>query len=264
MNKFLLAAALTPHPPILLPEIGRGEECRAASTTAGLNIIAERIAELAPETCPNLPACTLAADKIRLINQSELRGSMAQFGQPQVRLSFANDDELLQQVMSSGKGTGSACPTLLLLTVARDSLDHGAFVPLYFINRKYSDFRLLEIAFGFLPPALLFEFGQILADAIESLGRRTVIIASVIFPTDYPLTLTTVFREALALMPRSNASLNPAASSNSLPSIRESVKPPVNAVCAVSNPAGILENCDYDTELLSYRALGHRLSHRLG
>ncbi|NLZ55846.1 MAG: AmmeMemoRadiSam system protein A [Clostridiaceae bacterium] len=259
MNKFLLAAALTPHPPILLPEIGRGEECRAASTAAGLNIIAERIAELAPETIVLIsPHAPLAADKIRLINQSELRGSMAQFGQPQVRLSFANDDELLQQVMSAAeKVQVPACPYPSVADSRQEiGLDHGAFVPLYFINRKYSDFRLLEIAFGFLPPALLFEFGQILADAIESLGRRTVIIAS----GDLSHRLSVDSNYGFAPEgPRFDAEVKRIVKSGRLEQFL-TVDPRISEAageCGLRSfqiLAGILANCDYDTELLSYQA----------
>ena len=45
MNLFI-----TPHPPIILEEIGRGEEKKAQATIDGMNKVAEEIARIKPKT----------------------------------------------------------------------------------------------------------------------------------------------------------------------------------------------------------------------
>ena len=46
----ILAAYCVPHPPIILPEIGRGEEGKIRRTTEALSRIAKEIAQLKPDT----------------------------------------------------------------------------------------------------------------------------------------------------------------------------------------------------------------------
>ena len=46
----ILAAVMVPHPPLIIPEVGRGEEEKIKETTAGFTKAAELIARLEPET----------------------------------------------------------------------------------------------------------------------------------------------------------------------------------------------------------------------
>ena len=43
-------AAIVPHPPIILPQIGQGQEREIRATTAAYREIARRVRELSPET----------------------------------------------------------------------------------------------------------------------------------------------------------------------------------------------------------------------
>ncbi len=46
----ILGAFIVPHPPIILPEVGRGEEKEIQSTIDAYREVSRRIAELKPET----------------------------------------------------------------------------------------------------------------------------------------------------------------------------------------------------------------------
>ena len=58
------------------------------------------------------------------------------------------------------------------------ALDHGTLVPLYFINKRYRDYRLVRISIAGLSFLEHYAFGKCVAETVASLGRRTVIIAS--------------------------------------------------------------------------------------
>ena len=45
----ILAAVMVPHPPLIVPEIGKGEELKIKDTIAGFAKAAELIAGLGPE-----------------------------------------------------------------------------------------------------------------------------------------------------------------------------------------------------------------------
>ena len=44
----IVGAFMVPHPPIMLPEVGRGEEEKIRATCDAYRQVAEKIAELAP------------------------------------------------------------------------------------------------------------------------------------------------------------------------------------------------------------------------
>ena len=46
----ILGAYIVPHPPVLLPEVGKGEELKLAATTKGYIEAAESIKKAAPDT----------------------------------------------------------------------------------------------------------------------------------------------------------------------------------------------------------------------
>ena len=54
------------------------------------------------------------------------------------------------------------------------SLDHGALVPLYFINKEYKDFQLVHITYGLLSPIQLYKFGNILKKINRIRGRCSI------------------------------------------------------------------------------------------
>ena len=46
----IVRAYAVPHPPIILPEVGRGEEIKIDKTVAAFRRMAREIAEIAPDT----------------------------------------------------------------------------------------------------------------------------------------------------------------------------------------------------------------------
>ena len=46
----IVGAFMVPHPPIMLPEVGRGEEKQIEATTRAYRQVADEIAALKPET----------------------------------------------------------------------------------------------------------------------------------------------------------------------------------------------------------------------
>jgi AmmeMemoRadiSam system protein A len=58
------------------------------------------------------------------------------------------------------------------------SLDHGALVPLYFIEQQYRDYKLVRVSLSGQPLIAHYRFGQLIARAAKRLGRRIVFVAS--------------------------------------------------------------------------------------
>ena len=90
----LLAGYLVPHPPIIIPEIGMGEERKIAATSQSYVEISKEIAKLAPDTIVIIsPHGPVFSDAITIRTASPLVGDLGAFGAPQIELKHSNDVE---------------------------------------------------------------------------------------------------------------------------------------------------------------------------
>ena len=90
---------MVPHPPIILPEVGRGEEARISATTSAYQEVARRIAELKPDTILlTSPHTILYMDYFHISPGVRARGDFARFNAPQVKISVSYDQQLVEEV----------------------------------------------------------------------------------------------------------------------------------------------------------------------
>lgn len=171
----ILKAYAVPHPPIVLPEIGRGEEVKIKATSLALKQVAVEIAELAPDTIilasPHAP---LYSDAFFMSFADVDRGDMGRFGVPFVKESLNNDPALGEAVLR--KAEREEIP--IFADTKPSKLDHGSLVPLRFICKEYKDFRFLRIGLSMLSAETHYRLGQIIVEAAGELERRAVFIAS--------------------------------------------------------------------------------------
>ena len=172
----ILAAYMVPHPPMIVPAVGRGSEADVAATTAAYEAVADEIAALQPETIIiTSPHSILYYDYFHVSPGRKAKGSFARFGAPSIRFEEEYDQELVDEVCRIAMDRSFRAGTL----GERDKdLDHGTMVPLWFIRNKYSGGRIVRTGLSGMPLSEHYKFGQILRDAVEALGRRAVLIAS--------------------------------------------------------------------------------------
>lgn len=172
----IVGAFMVPHPPIIVPEIGRGEEQKIEKTIAAYHEVGREIAALRPETIVvSSPHNVMYYDYFNISSGKTAKGDFSQFRAPQVRMKYAYDTELVKTICGLAKESKLAAGTL----GTRDpSLDHGTMVPLYFIRKYYNDFRLVRIGLSGQSLSEHYRFGQLIQKAVEETGRRVVYVAS--------------------------------------------------------------------------------------
>ena len=172
----IIAAYMVPHPPMIVPAVGRGSEEQVALTSRSYERVADEIAALAPETIIiTSPHATMYADYFHISPGRGAKGSFANFRAPQVRFDEEYDRELADRIGEIADVRNFPAGAL----GERDrQLDHGTMVPLYFIRQKYSGFRILRIGLSGLPLTSHYELGMMINEAVESSGRRAVFVAS--------------------------------------------------------------------------------------
>jgi aromatic ring-opening dioxygenase LigB subunit len=172
----IIKAYAVPHPPIILPEVGRGEERRIENTTLSFQRMAHEIELLAPDTIvlssPHAPAY---ADGFYIAGGDGGYGDLRSFGIPHVREEVSLDrtfSERLAVTLADRRiyTTGT--------TQGRGGFDHGTLIPLRFIHQRFTDFKLVLIGISWLGNDVHREVGKAVARIAEELKRRVVFIAS--------------------------------------------------------------------------------------
>jgi AmmeMemoRadiSam system protein A len=172
----ILAAFMVPHPPMIVPDVGRGSEEQITETTRAYERVADEIAALAPDTIViTSPHSVMYADYFHISPGSGAEGSFRRFRAPGVRFSERYDTELVKRVCELADAEGFPAGTL---GEEDKALDHGTMVPLWFIRNRYAGGNLVRIGLSGLPLAEHYRLGQLIAQAAEDTGTRAVLVAS--------------------------------------------------------------------------------------
>lgn len=170
------AAFMVPHPPLIVPLIGRGREREVQKTIDAYKQVADEIAAIKPETIIiSSPHSVMYYDYFHISPGKRAYGSFADFNASEVSFNEEYDTELVELIETLCAKAGVPAGT----RGERDSrLDHGTMVPLYFIREKYTGGRIIRIGLSGLPLKTHFELGKIIGKAVGQTGRRAVYIAS--------------------------------------------------------------------------------------
>lgn len=182
-EKGVCAGFLLPHPPVIIPEVGRGRENEAAATLSAYRQISEDALLLKPETVVVLsPHAPLFSDYIFMYDSPVLEGSFEQFGVPEPKFSYEQDGELRSEIENLMHNSGLPGGTLQESEMRRlnieNTLDHGVLVPLYYFGSEYKSFRLVAMSCSGLDMQKLYQLGGLIRQAAENIGRKICIIAS--------------------------------------------------------------------------------------
>jgi AmmeMemoRadiSam system protein A/AmmeMemoRadiSam system protein B len=172
----IIAGFVLPHPPVIIPEIGHGDEKAIEETTKAYLQVAQEIAGLKPDTIIiSSPHAEAYSDYFQISDGEVGIGSFAQFRAPQVSFRVFYDKELVAKI--SALAASEHFPAGSEGTQKHD-LDHGTMIPLYFINQFYPSYKIVRVGLSGLSLVDHYRFGRLIKEAVDGLGRRAVFIAS--------------------------------------------------------------------------------------
>ena len=167
----LVSALFVPHPPIILPEIGHGEEQAIQATITAYHHAAETIRHSQPDTLVILsPHAPFHAQAFTISIAPQESGHLGRFGAPHVTIDVETDRELIDVVARSGSP--------LRLTTQAGPLDHGTLIPLRFLFTDRFHPRIVRIGLSGNSREAHAALGAHLVSAADQLHRRIAIIAS--------------------------------------------------------------------------------------
>ncbi|MBQ3267396.1 MAG: AmmeMemoRadiSam system protein A [Atopobiaceae bacterium] len=172
----IVAAFAVPHPPLIIPDVGRGKERGIQSTIDAYDEVGRRIAELAPDTIVvSSPHATLYRDYFHISPGTGARGSFSRFGAPGAAYHVAYDKEFADALEDACEAAGISGGT----DYERESaLDHATMIPVHFIQKYYTACELVRIGLSGFNAGEHYRMGKLVQQVAAKLGRRVVYVAS--------------------------------------------------------------------------------------
>ena len=170
----LIKSYIVPHPPMIIPEVGKGSENQIIDTIESYNEIAKEISNINPETIIiSSPHAPTYSDYFHISNGNTIEGNLKEFNAPNISFKEELDTELIDEIekisnkykFPAGRGEDV-------------KLDHASIVPLYFIRKYLPKCKIIVLGFSFLPLIDNYRMGMIIKEAIDNLDRKVVYIAS--------------------------------------------------------------------------------------
>ncbi|MDE6589372.1 MAG: AmmeMemoRadiSam system protein A [Oscillospiraceae bacterium] len=171
-----VGAIIVPHPPLIIPTVGQGQERQIQATIDAYRTAAKQAADWKPEVLViTSPHTIMYADYFHISPGAGASGNMASFGASQTQMETKYDTELRQELIRQAEAAGLQAGTL----GERDPyLDHGTFLPLYFLQEAGVNCPIVRIGLSGFSPLHHYQLGQCIAKAVDKLGRRAAFIAS--------------------------------------------------------------------------------------
>ncbi len=175
----ILAAFMVPHPPLIVPDVGKGREKEIQITIDAYRQVAEQIGELQPETIVVIsPHQVMYADYFHISPGDKASGDFGQFQAGRTKIEVFYDIEFVQELCRLAEAKKLRAGMLGVRSEQDRRLDHGTMVPLYFIGQYWKKYRLVRIGLAGLPLAMHYELGQCIQDTAQLLKRDVVVIGS--------------------------------------------------------------------------------------
>lgn len=170
----LVFAALTPHPPLLIPSIGKEAIKKIDKTKRALEKLEEDLYLSHPELIIIIsPHGHLLPDAFTINVNPEFETNLTDFGDLTTRLTFRGEMDLASTIREEAKKENF--PVVLL---SNQSLDHGVAVPLFYLTSHLKQIDILPLGFCNLDYRRHVDFGYFLKECIMNSNKRIAVIAS--------------------------------------------------------------------------------------
>ena len=173
-ESLLVFSGIAPHPPIMVPEVGREAIAEVRGSMDAMAELTRRLLASRAETVVLIsPHAPLDVDSFVAYEGPELYGDFSNFRAPETQLRVSLDDELLRAIAKS-----AAHENFSVVTIMENGLDHGTSVPLYFLLQNGWHGQVVALGYSFLSNEDHLRFGACIRRAIDQVGRRVAVIAS--------------------------------------------------------------------------------------
>ncbi|MBI5077263.1 AmmeMemoRadiSam system protein B [Candidatus Falkowbacteria bacterium] len=169
----LVFSAIVPHPPILIPNVGKENLDKLKKTISALEILENDLLAARPDMAIIISPHGEINFNAFTINTNQIyKADFRNFGDFATKLQFKPDLEFINALRGKNETTSP------MKLISSERLDHGSAVPLYYLLRRLPKTNIVPINYCFLSYEKHLEFGAMIKETIFSSDKRCALIAS--------------------------------------------------------------------------------------
>lgn len=170
----LVFAAITPHPPMLIPSIGQGALKKLEKTKLALERLEQKLYVAHPDVIIILaPHGSYFNDAFTLDSNPQYQTDLKSFGDLATKIKFSGETVLSNLIREAAKKEH-----LPLTMISEPKLEHSSSVPLFYLAKHLPKIKIIPIGFCDLDWKTHVAFGALLKDQIAQTNKRVAVIAS--------------------------------------------------------------------------------------
>lgn len=170
----LVFAAVTPHPPLLIPGIGKNELEKVKKTKEAMEQIEQDLYLAKPNIIIVIsPHGSIYKDAFCINAHTDFVSDFEQFGDFETKMKWRGSPDFAAHIAHAGYEHN--VPVQIM---DEQKLDHGSTVPLFYLTQHLPDVKVLPVGYSELGTKEHLAFGNVLKDLIAQSDKRIAIIAS--------------------------------------------------------------------------------------
>lgn len=169
----LVFSAICPHPPILIPTIGKDNIKEIKNTVEAMKKLEQELYAAKPEVIVLIsPHGEMIPDAFSINLNIHYQAKFEEFGDFTTQMEFASSSLLALKIKERVEND------LPIVLSSSENLDHGSSVPLFYLAKHLKDIEIIPICYSFLDYDKHFQFGKLLKKEIAKSDKRVAVIAS--------------------------------------------------------------------------------------
>lgn len=169
----IVFAAIVPHPPVLIPSIGKENLNRLKKTSQAYEKLALELKEIEPETIFIIsPHGQIQLASFTMNFNPEYKGVFEEFGDFSTKITFEPNTRLIYRIRESLETTAP------LQLISQPELDYGATVPLHLLTKDLPKIEIIPLYHSQLSLEEHYQFGTLLKEQLLKTNNRVAVIAS--------------------------------------------------------------------------------------
>ncbi len=169
----LVFSAICPHPPLLIPNIGRDNLIKLKKTRLAVENLVQDFYAAKPETVIIISPHGQLLEHAFTINHSPvLQGNFTDFGDLETKVELKNDLGLAYKIKEAVE------TKLPLVLTTPPFLDHGAAIPLFYLTKPLKNLAAIPVGYSLLSPEEHFALGKFIRKVVDQSSKRVALIAS--------------------------------------------------------------------------------------
>jgi MEMO1 family protein len=169
----LVFTAICPHPPILIPSVGKENLDKIKETKEAMEELERKLYPTNPDTIIVItPHGEVQSDAFIINLNNEFEVNFEGFGDFSTKITLPGDTELIS------KGKEDLSKVAEINIISDKTLDHGTGIPLFYLTPHLKNTKILPISFSLLNGQTHLEFGKALKEIIMDSDRRIAVIAA--------------------------------------------------------------------------------------